>query len=82
MSFKVYILKSRMVEKFYIGSTKNLKKRVEFHNSSKARWTKRFQPWFVLHFEEFDSRSKAVKRERYLKSFKNIKGFLESLGRL
>jgi putative endonuclease len=78
VSYKVYILKNQKVERYYIGSTENLKKRIEFHNSSSARWTKRYQPWVLMHFEEYVSRSEAVRRERFLKSLKSIKRFLKS----
>ena len=80
MSFKVYILESKKFEKYYIGSTKDLEKRLEFHNSSRARWTKRYQPWVLKYYEEFGDRTDAVKRERFLKSLKNTKRFLGSVG--
>jgi putative endonuclease len=77
MSFYVYILKSEIVEKFYIGSTSNLEKRIELHNSPRARWTKKYQPWVLIHSEEFNSRSEAVKREKFLKSLKGIEKKLD-----
>ena len=79
MKFKVYILKSITFDRYYIGSTSDLEKRIEFHNSKRARWTKRYQPWVLIHTEEFSTRGEAVKRERFLKSLKNIKKFLEEL---
>jgi putative endonuclease len=77
MSFHVYILRSEIVEKFYIGSTSDLEKRIKLHNSTKARWTKKYQPWVLIHIEEFISRSDAIKRERYLKSMKGIEKKLD-----
>jgi putative endonuclease len=77
MSFHVYILRSEIVEKFYIGSTSDLEKRIKLHNSTKARWTKKYQPWVLIHIEEFISRSEAIKRERYLKSLKGIEKKLD-----
>jgi len=79
MEFKVYILKSVKVEKYYIGSTSNLEKRIEFHNSKRARWTKRYQPWILIHFEEYSTRAEAIKREKYLKSLKGISSKLEKI---
>ncbi len=75
--FKVYILKSQLLERFYIGQTKDLDKRIEWHNSSRARWTKRYQPWAIVYTESFDKRSDAIKREKELKDLKNIKQFLD-----
>jgi len=77
MKFAVYILKSEKFNRFYIGQTKDLKKRIEHHNGSKARWTKRYQPWVLVHFEEYESRAEALKRETALKSLKNISRFLD-----
>ncbi|OGU75023.1 MAG: hypothetical protein A2V93_09890 [Ignavibacteria bacterium RBG_16_34_14] len=79
MEFKVYILKSVKVEKYYIGSTSNLEKRIEFHKSKRARWTKIYQPWILIHSEEYSTRAEAVKREKYLKSFKGISDKLEKI---
>jgi len=74
--YKVYVLKSIEHEIYYIGQTKDLDKRLEWHNSSRARWTKRFQPWMIVHSETFPNRSEAIVRERQLKALKNIKQFL------
>ena len=73
MKFSVYILKSERVDKYYIGSTQNISERVKHHNSPQARWTKRFQPWVLIHHEEFDTRAEAMRREKFLKSLKGIK---------
>jgi putative endonuclease len=74
--FFVYILRSTGHDKHYIGQTQNLDIRFKFHNSSQARWTKRFQPWDLVHTEEFNTRSEAMKREKELKKHKSIKQFL------
>ena len=78
MKYFVYILESKSRDRFYIGSTENLDRRVEFHNSPQARWTKRFQPWVLRYFEEFETRSEAVIRENELKRQKSIKRYLVS----
>jgi len=65
-------LKSESVEKFYICSTSDLGRRIKLHNSPKARWTRNYQPWVLIHSEDFISRSEAVKREKFLKSLKGI----------
>ncbi len=72
MAFVVYILKSKTADKYYVGSTVNLDKRISIHNSSRARWTKRYQPWVLIHSEDYETRSEAAKRERFLKSLKGI----------
>ncbi len=74
--FYVYVLKSVQYDRFYIGQTKNIDERLDWHNSPRARWTKRFQPWELVHQEEFATRSDAMIREKELKALKNIKSFL------
>jgi putative endonuclease len=68
MKFKVYILKSIAFGRFYIGSTSDLEKRIEFHNSKRARWTKRYQPWVLIHFEEYETRAVMI-----LLKFENLR---------
>jgi putative endonuclease len=68
VKYYVYILKSKIADRYYIGSTQNLKRRLEEHNNRKKRWTSRFQPWEVIHSEEYDNRTEAVIREKRLKS--------------
>ncbi len=79
MFYYVYILKSTVEKRYYIGSTENIEERIAFHNSKRARWTKRYQPWVLVHSEEFQTRSEAVKRERFLKSLKGIERNLEKI---
>jgi len=69
----VYVLKSLIEDKYYIGQTKDTESRLAFHNSAKTRWTKRFQPWEIVYKEEFTTRSEAVIRESFLKKQKNIR---------
>jgi len=75
--YKVYVLKSKNAEKYYIGQTQDIDKRLEWHNSPRARWTRRFQPWDIVFTESFETRSEAIIRERTLKAVKNIKQFLK-----
>ena len=38
------------------------------HNRGKVKSTKGYKPWVLLEYKEFDSRSGAVKHERFLKT--------------
>jgi putative endonuclease len=71
--YYAYILKSLKDGRYYYGSTQSLKKRLKYHNSGKVKATRRKQPFILHYFEEFISRSEAVKRELY---FKSINGYL------
>ena len=66
--FTVYVLKSKNHNFHYIGHTKNLDKRLKAHNYGKVKSTKAYKPFKVIYTENFDSKSKAFKREMYLKS--------------
>ena len=70
--FYVYILKSRRNGKKYTGYTKNLERRLLQHNTGKNK--RKFScingPWDLMFFENFETRSDAMKREKFLKSGK------------
>jgi len=72
MNYYVYILRSLKNDRYYIGQTKDIESRLKLHNSKKARWTKRFQPWEVIHNESYSTRGEAMKREKFLKSIGGI----------
>lgn len=64
----VYILKSVRFEKTYVGSTTDLKRRLDEHNSGKNTFSRRFAPWVVVYSEEVSDLHVARLREQYLKS--------------
>ena len=65
----VYILYSVRFNKIYIGYTSDLENRFKSHNELGIKgWTIRFRPWEILHTENFESKSNAMKREKQLKS--------------
>jgi len=68
LMFYVYIVKSREGFK-YTGMTEDLEKRLAEHNEKKLSfWTKRGNEWKVVYSEVFESKSEALKREKWLKS--------------
>ena len=68
MPFYVYILKSFSTGKSYIGCTKNLKNRISEHNSNESKATRGKGPWKLVYYEAYNSRSEAIKREKYFKT--------------
>ena len=67
--FYVYLIQSlRDVNKFYIGFTKDVKRRLEAHNARKSLFSRKFAPWELESCIEFKSEEKARRFERYLKS--------------
>jgi predicted GIY-YIG superfamily endonuclease len=67
--------------RFYIGHTDDLSARLGQHNNGEARWTSSRGPWDLVHFEEFSSRSEAMKRERQLKSGRASQDLKQRLSR-
>lgn len=64
----VYILFSRTNSRFYVGSTQNIKSRLELHNAGKIFATKPYAPWTLEWYAGFQSQSKAQSFEKYLKT--------------
>ncbi|MGE5328699.1 MAG: GIY-YIG nuclease family protein [Deltaproteobacteria bacterium] len=66
----VYILKCKD-ETLYTGYTNNLEKRLKVHNEGKgAKYTRARLPVELLYFEEYETKSEAMKREREIKKMK------------
>ena len=64
----VYVLKSEIDDRLYVGLTQNVEKRLKEHNRGKTRSTKGYRPWQLIYVEEYPDRPTARKREKYLKS--------------
>jgi putative endonuclease len=63
----VYILYCPVTELSYVGQTDNLILRYYRHRDGKSRWTSRMRDPIVVHWEAFDKRGEAMKREKYYK---------------
>jgi putative endonuclease len=69
--YYTYILRSLKNNKYYIGYTSNLEKRLEEHNFGRVSFTKRHIPWELYCFEKFEDIKKAIQRERQIKLWKS-----------
>jgi len=65
--FTVYVIRSEKGIR-YVGYTSCLYKRISQHNSGMSKYTKRDSGWCLIHAEEFNTRSEAMKREKWFKS--------------
>lgn len=63
-----YVLKSKKDGRLYTGSTGNLRKRIEEHNSGRVESTKNRGPFVLIYYEACINLQDARCRERYLKS--------------
>lgn len=64
----VYILLSLKDNKFYIGSTSNLKERFKQHTNGKAFATKNRLPLKLIFYEAYLNINDALRREKYFKT--------------
>ena len=73
-----YILYSLKLNKYYVGSTTDIERRLEEHNRGKEKFTKTGLPWRLVYKEEFGELRQARQREYYIKKMKSRK-FIEDL---
>lgn len=65
-----YILTNKNSTVLYIGATKNLKNRIDCHrNGTGAVFTKKYNVFVLVYFEEFDDFNDAFRREKQLKNW-------------
>lgn len=69
MSYWVYILISEHKNKFvtYVGYTKNIKKRLELHNTSKGAKFTKGRRWTLIFKKNYKNKSIAMKNEYKIK---------------
>lgn len=65
----VYLIYSRKLEKFYVGETSDLRRRLSEHNQGKSFSTQYGRPWEVIYYEAYASKHAALVRERRLKQY-------------
>jgi putative endonuclease len=67
-SITVYVLRSLLDNKRYVGMTLNLAKRIAEHNSGKVISTKSRRPFILIYKGEYPNYTRARVREKYFKS--------------
>jgi putative endonuclease len=73
--FIVYVIQNERSNRIYIGQTADLETRLNRHNrklsnKSTSFTSKNRGTWKVVYKENYDTREKAFKREKELKSFR------------
>ncbi len=73
MPFYVYMILTKINDKYltYVGYTKDLKKRLTLHNTSKGAKFTKGKKWKKIYSKKFNTKSKAMREEYLLK--KNFK---------
>ena len=73
MKYVAYILYSKKTQKYYIGQTQNIQRRLFYHNKGYSKSTKGGIPWELKFTKEFPTRAEAVQLEKKLKKCKSRK---------
>ena len=66
--FYTYVLLSESDKNFYVGFTKDLKKRLDEHQQGSVASTADRRPLRLIYYEACLNENDAVKREKYFKS--------------
>lgn len=66
--YYTYVLKSNKDTNLYVGSTNNLKRRLEQHLSGKVFATKSRMPLKLVYYEACLDKHKSILREKYFKT--------------
>ncbi|WP_116771456.1 GIY-YIG nuclease family protein [Maribacter litoralis] len=74
MPFTTYIIYSQTLDRYYIGSTENIEKRLERHiKGNGSTYTKKAIDWVLKWQRNFETRSEAVSFELLIKKKKSRK---------
>ncbi len=76
-----YILQSLKNKKLYLGFTKDLKKRIQSHNSQSNKASKPHAPFELIYYAAFKNEKDALNCEKYFKTtsgWKRIHRMLEN----
>ena len=71
--YTLYILHSKTFDRYYVGYTNNLARRLSEHNRIKRKFTDAGIPWIVVYTEIFMSKKDAMNREKFIKLKKSKK---------
>jgi putative endonuclease len=71
--FSVYILYSLYLDKYYIGYSEDVAKRLIQHNIGLSVYTSKSADWKIVYQEDFKTRELAMERERNIKKKKSRK---------
>jgi len=66
--YYTYVLLSEKDEKFYIGFTQDLRKRVKEHKEGRVKSTASRRPLKLVYYESCLHEKDAIKREKYFKT--------------
>jgi putative endonuclease len=67
----LYIIYSKKIDQYYTGETKAVSQTMEKHNRGHSAATKKGVPWELKKVVGFETKSEAIKAEKWLKRMKS-----------
>ena len=77
--FNDYIFYSKTLDKYYVGYTNDLDRRLLEHNRKKGKYTDGGIPWILVHKENYEQKPEAMNREKFIKIQKSRQYILSIL---
>ena len=79
MTYHVYLLITLRKRRYisYVGYTNNIKKRIDFHNSSKGAKFTKGNYWILIYKKSYNSKRYAMKAEYMLKKNHKLRSKLK-----
>ena len=81
MPYFVYLIVSKLKNKkklSYVGYSKDVKKRLNLHNSGRGAKFTRGKKWNLVYYKEYNTKSDAMKNEYILKKNYNLRQKLKN----
>ena len=80
MTYFVYLIGCNKNNKLttYVGYTKNLEKRISLHNEGRGAKFTKGRKWKIMYYEKYKTKSKALKREMFLKKNRKLRNLLKN----
>jgi putative endonuclease len=79
--FTLYILYSASLDRYYIGYTNSMERRLNEHNRKKGKYTDIGIPWVVVYTEQYLTKMEAMNREKDIKSRKSKSFIIELINK-
>ena len=76
--YTVYIIYSQSIDRYYIGYTNDIQRRLSEHNRIKGKYTDRGIPWKLVYSMVLENKKEAMVREAFLKKQKS-RALIENL---
>ena len=68
MYYVYYLQSEKFPEKYYVGLTTDVERRLKEHNSGKSIHSNKYKPWILINYTAFLHEATAKAFEEYLKT--------------